>query len=84
MTLGSTTYVSRHSQKLDPNTLGVKVCSIDGNGLAAAWNRQHPMWAIGIGDRILAVNSIRSPEVMLEQLSSDTCHLPRIFVFYLL
>ena len=47
------------------------VCSIDAGGLAAAWNRQNPMWAISIGDRILSVNGVRSQEVILEQLASE-------------
>ncbi|CAE7943226.1 unnamed protein product [Symbiodinium necroappetens] len=46
------------------------VCSIDTGGVAAAWNQQNPLWAIGIGDRILAVNGVRSREVILEQLST--------------
>lgn len=47
------------------------MCSIEKYGLVWDWNQTYPACAIEAGDRIVSVNGLCYPEVVLEQLAAE-------------
>lgn len=57
---------------------GAVVSAVEATGLIATWNQQHPQEAIGVWDRLLAVNGITK---LNENLADELLGSQRCLVF---
>eukprot|EP00435_Cladocopium_sp_Y103_P021123 s1649_g5.t1 len=53
------------------DALTLAVCLVEPHGLVAAWNAAHPGCMIEPGDRLVSVNGLCHPEVVMEHLSAE-------------